>query len=116
MGWLIILLLAGLVLLALWRFGRLDRNGVQFAASALPGIAGQSEQQGRGRELDAVPVEPAEAPQREQHQRREQEDDQPAHAQRFRRLKRPRARNKPNRTSRIGAAQSGQVTGSSGGS
>ena len=53
MGWLIILLLAGLVLLALWRFGRLDRNGVQFAASALllalagyawqghPGLEGQ---------------------------------------------------------------------------
>ena len=38
MGWLIILLLAALVLLALWRFGRLDRNGVQFAASALLAI------------------------------------------------------------------------------
>jgi cytochrome c-type biogenesis protein CcmH len=51
-GWLFILLLAAALLLALWRFGRLDRSGVQFVAAALllalagyawqgsPGLAG----------------------------------------------------------------------------
>jgi cytochrome c-type biogenesis protein CcmH/NrfG len=35
MGWLFIVLLALAVLVAVWRFGRLDRNGVQFVAAAL---------------------------------------------------------------------------------
>ena len=77
----------------------------------LPRIAGQSEQQGRGRELDAVPVEPAETPQGEQHQAGEQEDDQPAHQPRLRR-NRPRASQAPAASSSRGAAQSGQVSGS----
>ena len=33
MGWIFILVMTALLLLALWRFGRLDRNGLQFAAA-----------------------------------------------------------------------------------
>jgi cytochrome c-type biogenesis protein CcmH/NrfG len=35
MGWLFVILLACAALVAIWRFGRLDRSGVQFAAAAL---------------------------------------------------------------------------------
>ena len=35
MGWLFIVLLALVILVAVWRLGRLDRNGLQFTAAAL---------------------------------------------------------------------------------
>lgn len=63
-GWLFILLFGALVLGLLWRFARLDRNGLQFLASALllamagyawqgsPGLAGSPKRAAAG---EAVP-------------------------------------------------------------
>jgi cytochrome c-type biogenesis protein CcmH/NrfG len=63
MGWLFIVLLALVVLAFLWRFGRLDRSGIQFAAAALllalagyawqghPDLAGQPRRAAAHREV-----------------------------------------------------------------
>jgi cytochrome c-type biogenesis protein CcmH/NrfG len=57
MGWLLILLLAGALLLILWRFGRFDRNALQLLASALLiAMAGYAWQGRPG--LEGKPVPP----------------------------------------------------------
>jgi cytochrome c-type biogenesis protein CcmH len=62
MGWLLIVILAAVVLLALWRFGRFDRAALQFVgAGLLLAMAGYA-WQGR----PGLPARPAAAPVRQQ--------------------------------------------------
>ena len=85
------------------------------ARTSLPHIAGDGEQQGRGEELEAGPVQQLPKRQIATHAAAARTStDRPAHERGFRR-NRPRASHKPAAMSSTGAAQSGQVSGSTGG-
>ncbi len=80
--------------------------------AALPGIAGQSEQQRGAEELQRGLVPPDEAPQARAGGQRERDHRDPAdHLRAPRRLNRLRASHSPAASSSTGAAQSGQVAG-----